>query len=82
MGMTGGSFKTREFVHGASARAVRMARVGFQVLGFGLPLLLLAAATPAAARTANGNEYALYYTEAKTPAARADLLRECGALVQ
>ena len=42
MGMTGGSFKTREFFHGASARAVRMARVGFQVLGFGLPLLLLA----------------------------------------
>ena len=35
--MTGGSFKTREFVHGASARAVRMARVGFQVLGFGFP---------------------------------------------
>ena len=40
--MTGGSFNTREFFHGASARAVRMARVGFQVLGFGLPLLLLA----------------------------------------
>ena len=42
MGMTGGSFNTREFFHGASARAVRMARVGFQVLAFGLPLLLLA----------------------------------------
>ncbi len=41
-----------------------------------LPVLLFAAATPAAARTANGNEFALYYSEAKTPAARADLLRE------
>ena len=30
MGMTGGSFNTREFFHGASAPAVRMARVGFQ----------------------------------------------------
>ena len=42
MGMTGGSFNTREFFHGAPAPAVRVARVGFQVLGFGLPLLLLA----------------------------------------
>lgn len=42
MGMTGGSFNTREFFHGASARAVRMARVGFQVLAFALPIVLLA----------------------------------------
>jgi DMSO reductase anchor subunit len=40
--MTGGSFNTREFFHGASNRVFRMARVGFQVLAFGLPLLLLA----------------------------------------
>ena len=30
MGMTGGSFNTREFFHGAPAPAVRVARVGFQ----------------------------------------------------
>jgi DMSO reductase anchor subunit len=42
MGMTGGSFNTREFFHGASIGMFRMARVGFQVLAFGLPLLLLA----------------------------------------
>lgn len=41
MGMTGGSFNTREFFHGASANVFRMAKVGFQVLAFGLPLLLL-----------------------------------------
>ena len=41
MGMTGGSFNTREFFHGASARAVRMSRIGFQVLAFALPILLL-----------------------------------------
>ncbi|MEJ5990879.1 DmsC/YnfH family molybdoenzyme membrane anchor subunit [Ramlibacter sp. PS3R-8] len=42
MGMTGGSFNTREFFHGASARAVRMTKVGFQVLAFAVPMLLLA----------------------------------------
>ena len=41
MGMTGGSFNTREFFHGASHRAVRMARIGFQVFAFALPILLL-----------------------------------------
>lgn len=41
MGMTGGSFNTREFFHGASARAMRLAPVVFQVLTFGVPLLLL-----------------------------------------
>lgn len=41
MGMTGGSFNTREFFHGASQKGVRMARVGFQVLAFALPILLL-----------------------------------------
>ena len=42
MGMTGGSFNTREFFHGASAHGMRMARTGFQVLAFALPILLLA----------------------------------------
>jgi DMSO reductase anchor subunit len=42
MGMTGGSFNTREFFHGASLRRFRMAKVGFQVLAFAFPLLLLA----------------------------------------
>jgi len=41
MGMTGGSFNTREFFHGASAGALRMVKVGFQVLAFALPLVLL-----------------------------------------
>lgn len=41
MGMTGGSFNTREFFHGASVRAVRNAKLGFQVLAFLLPILLL-----------------------------------------
>jgi DMSO reductase anchor subunit len=41
MGMTGGSFNTREFFHGASARAMRATPVVFQVLAFGVPLLLL-----------------------------------------
>jgi DMSO reductase anchor subunit len=41
MGMTGGSFNTREFFHGASMRFFRGAKVGFQVLTFAVPLLLL-----------------------------------------
>jgi len=42
MGMTGGSFNTREFFHGASVKMIRSAKVGFQVLAFGLPLVMLA----------------------------------------
>jgi sulfite dehydrogenase (quinone) subunit SoeC len=42
MGMTGGSFNTREFFHGASLHAYRAAKAGFQVLAFLLPLALLA----------------------------------------
>ena len=38
--MTGGSFKTREFVHGASARAVRMARWASRCWASGFLLLL------------------------------------------
>ena len=38
--------------------------------------LLVLAALPAAAVTSNGNEFALYYSEAKTPAARAELLQD------
>ncbi|MFO1492459.1 MAG: hypothetical protein U1F87_16485 [Kiritimatiellia bacterium] len=38
--------------------------------------LLVLAALPAAALTSNGNEFALYYSEAKTPAARAELLKD------
>ena len=51
MGMTGGSFNTREFFHRASALAVRRVRLGFQVFGFGLPILLVlwGAATGSAA---------------------------------
>jgi sulfite dehydrogenase (quinone) subunit SoeC len=41
MGMSAGSFNTREFFHGASAAALRHVRLGFQVLAFGLPVLLM-----------------------------------------
>jgi DMSO reductase anchor subunit len=41
MGMSAGSFNTREFFHGASAAALRHVRWGFQVLAFGLPVLLM-----------------------------------------
>lgn len=41
MGFTGGSFNTREFFHGATAAAMRNARVGFQVFAFALPIVLL-----------------------------------------
>ncbi|HEY8049222.1 MAG TPA: DmsC/YnfH family molybdoenzyme membrane anchor subunit [Ramlibacter sp.] len=42
MGFTGGSFNTREFFHGATLATMRNARVGFQVLAFALPIVLLA----------------------------------------
>lgn len=41
MGMTGGSFNTREFFHGASFAIVRRTRVLFQVFAFAVPLLLI-----------------------------------------
>jgi DMSO reductase anchor subunit len=41
MGFTGGSFNTREFFHGASLGVLRGAKVGFQVLAFAVPLVLL-----------------------------------------
>ncbi len=43
MGMTGGSFNTREFFHRASLQAMRRTRVGFQVLAFAVPLVLVCA---------------------------------------
>ncbi|MBL0422402.1 dimethyl sulfoxide reductase anchor subunit [Ramlibacter sp. AW1] len=42
MGMTGGSFNTREFFHGASVRVVRNTRILFQVFTFAVPILALA----------------------------------------
>jgi DMSO reductase anchor subunit len=42
MGMTGGSFNTREFFHGATLQAYRSAKVGFQVFAFAVPIGLLA----------------------------------------
>jgi DMSO reductase anchor subunit len=41
MGISAGSFNTREFFHGASAAALRHVRWGFQMLAFGLPVLLM-----------------------------------------
>jgi DMSO reductase anchor subunit len=43
MGMTGGSFNTREFFHGASLRALRHARLLLVAFTFIAPLLALAA---------------------------------------
>ena len=45
MGFTGGSFNTREFFHGATARTVRRMPWVFQLLAFALPLLLLTLTT-------------------------------------
>lgn len=42
MGMTAGSFNTREFFHRASRAALRRVRVGFQLLAFAVPCVLLA----------------------------------------
>jgi DMSO reductase anchor subunit len=42
MGMSAGSFNTREFFHRASAAAMRNARVALVLLGFALPALLAA----------------------------------------
>jgi sulfite dehydrogenase (quinone) subunit SoeC len=42
MGFTGGSFNTREFFHGASPQVYRLAKPGFQVFAFAIPLALLA----------------------------------------
>lgn len=44
MGMTAGSFNTREFFHRASAAGLRRMRLAFLVLGFVLPALLCATA--------------------------------------
>ncbi|MBX3608635.1 MAG: dimethyl sulfoxide reductase anchor subunit [Hydrogenophaga sp.] len=41
MGMTGGSFNTREFFHGATTQVMRKTPLAFQALAFGIPLLLL-----------------------------------------
>jgi DMSO reductase anchor subunit len=41
MGMSAGAFNTREFFHGASLAAMQNARLGFQLLGFALPALLM-----------------------------------------
>ena len=41
MGMSAGAFNTREFFHGAKLATVRNVKVGFQVLAFGVPVLLM-----------------------------------------
>ncbi len=40
MGMSGGSFNTREFFHGRTLAVVKRVRIAFIVLGFALPALL------------------------------------------
>lgn len=41
MGMSAGSFNTREFFHGASQAAMKNARLGFQLLAFAIPIVLM-----------------------------------------
>jgi sulfite dehydrogenase (quinone) subunit SoeC len=41
MGMTAGSFNTREFFHRATLAAMRRTKVGFQLLAFALPVVLV-----------------------------------------
>jgi DMSO reductase anchor subunit len=41
MGMSAGSFNTREFFHGASRAALKQVKLAFLVLGFALPCVLL-----------------------------------------
>ena len=41
MGMSAGAFNTREFFHGAKLSTVRNVKVVFQVLAFGVPVLLM-----------------------------------------
>jgi len=41
MGMSAGSFNTREFFHGAKLVTLRNVKVGFQVLAFGVPAMLM-----------------------------------------
>ena len=41
MGMSAGAFNTREFFHGATQAAMQNARIGFQLLAFALPALLM-----------------------------------------
>jgi DMSO reductase anchor subunit len=41
-GFMGGSFNTREFFHGVTPQRVRAIRLGFQWLGFAIPIALLA----------------------------------------
>ena len=41
MGMSAGSFNTREFFHGATLAALRNMKLGFLLLAFVLPSLLL-----------------------------------------
>lgn len=43
MGMTGGSFNTREFFHGASVTTVRAVRLFFILMVFLVPIVMLAA---------------------------------------
>lgn len=49
MGMSAGDFNTREFFHGATQVAIAQVRRALHVLGFALPLALMAAALWAAA---------------------------------
>jgi sulfite dehydrogenase (quinone) subunit SoeC len=52
MGMSAGSFNTREFFHGAKQAALKQVRAAFVLLAFALPSLLLAWAMVAGSGTA------------------------------
>ncbi|HVZ46338.1 MAG TPA: DmsC/YnfH family molybdoenzyme membrane anchor subunit [Ramlibacter sp.] len=61
MGMTGGSFNTREFFHGASQRFYRNAKRIFLVLTFAVPIALLAWGLAADSRIACVLAFPLQY---------------------
>ena len=78
MGMTGGSFNTREFFHGRTREVLRAIRWGFPIAVFVVPALLLAAGLwggmPAAIPIAFAVQYAgllaerwYFFAEARHP---------------
>lgn len=60
-GAIGGSFNTREFFHGASAASVQRLQAGFLLLGFALPMLLLAAGQVSASGLLLGVAFVVQY---------------------
>lgn len=60
-GAMGGSFNTREFFHGATVAKVRAVKWSFLLLGFALPLVLLAAGSAAQSTLLFGLAFVVQY---------------------